>query len=104
MHISKGLKQAYAMQDFAFDSAMSLREALSKGGRLNITREDSQAIAQLVKAWEIAQDRIRIHRNKPLPGVMKPEPKRKTAQPSSITVLEPISADDAPATGESVSQ
>ena len=91
MRITKGLKQAYDMQDFAFDSAMSLRQSLEKNGRIEVTREDAQAIAMLVRAWEQAQDRVRIHRNKPLPGSMRPEPKRKAVATTPITNIEPMS-------------
>lgn len=54
--------------------------------QLVISREDASAIGSLVKAWESCQERIRIHRNKPMPGVLRPEkskpkPKRKPASP-----------------------
>jgi hypothetical protein len=42
-------------------------------GKLVVTREDASAICSLVKSWELAQERIRIHRNKPLPGVRRQE-------------------------------
>lgn len=75
MKISKGLRQAYELQDFCHDAAMALRDSLRKGGRLVVGREDASAIGSLVKAWESCQERIRIHRNKPMPGVLRPEPK-----------------------------
>lgn len=71
--ISKGLTQAYQLQDFTFEAAMSLRAALTKeDGTLKLAREDAQAIASLVKSWESCQERIRIHRNKPMPGSLRP--------------------------------
>ena len=69
MRPSKGLIQAYETQDFVFKSIMALKEQLSnEEGALTLTREDSQAISTLVAAWDRAQDRVRIHRGKPLPS------------------------------------
>jgi len=73
MKISKGLKQAYALQDFVFDATLALKRRLRNTGKLVIGREDASAIASLVKAWEACQERIRIHRYKPMPGVLRPE-------------------------------
>src|SRR5262245_43912530 len=80
--ISKGLKQAYELQDFTHQTALALRESLVKDGKLVIGREDAAAICSLVRAWEACQERIRIHRNKPLPGsrkhaVQEPKDKRR---------------------------
>jgi len=47
-------------------------------GKLMICREDASAIGSLVKAEESCQERIRIQRNKPLPGALRPESKRKS--------------------------
>jgi len=46
----------------------------TKDDRLN---GDAAAIGSLVKAWESCQERIRIHRNKPMPGVLRPERKAR---------------------------
>ncbi len=80
--ISKGLTQAYELQDFTFQAAMSLKASLTKeGGSLKITREDARAIADLVRSWESAQERVRIHRNKPMPGsVRQPTAREKRQQ------------------------
>ena len=57
-------------------AALALRDSLrKKRGKLMITREDASAIGSLIKAWESCQERIRIHRNKPMPGVLRAEPK-----------------------------
>ena len=78
MSKSKGLIQAYQMQDFAFNAAMAIREQLTSNGKLLAPDKDAAAtIGTLGRLWSDAQDRIRIHRGKPLPGVLKPEPKRK---------------------------
>ena len=111
MRISKGLKQAYELQDFTYDAALALRDSLRNRGKLVITREDASAIGSLVKAWESCQERIRIHRNKPMPGVLRPEPKprKKLSSPASVQrgssapvpILEPEKAvkTDVPAEG-----
>jgi hypothetical protein len=81
--ISKGLTQAYQLQDFTFDAAMSLKDSLSvENGKLKIVREDAQSIAALVKSWEACQQRIQVHRRVPNPGslkhaVAKPQSKHK---------------------------
>lgn len=74
----KGLTQAYELQDYVFDACMALKRSQTQpDGQLKITREDAQAINALVRSWESAQERIRIHRNKPMPGSLRPERKVK---------------------------
>lgn len=82
MRISKGLRQAYQLQDFCYEAALALRDSLRKQGKLMIDREDASSIGSLVKAWESCQERIRIHRNKPMPGVLRPESKPKRVRPA----------------------
>ena len=96
MRASKGLLQAYDVQNFAHAAIMSFKRQVTKeDGSVVLGEYGAQVLLQLVKAWETAQDRVRIHRNKPLPGSLKPEPKRKgKTSAATITVLEPISADD----------
>lgn len=87
------MKQAYDVQDITFNALLAWkRQNSGPDGQAKLAAFAAAELASLVRAWEIAQDRVRIHRNKPLPGVMKPEPKRKATQPAPITVLEPISA------------
>ena len=90
MKISKGLRQAYELQDFTYEATLALKRSLTKRGRLlQVSREDASAISSLVKAWELCQERIRIHRNKPMPGVLRPENKKasvKRTQPRSDEV------------------
>jgi hypothetical protein len=88
--ISKGLTQAYALQDFTFEVAMSLKESLSKeNGKLKITREDAQSIAAVVKSWEACQQRIQVHRRVPNPGSLKHAVQRVKRKPQ-ITSAEPL--------------
>ena len=95
MKISKGLKQAYDLQDFTYAAALALRNSLRKKGngrKLVISREDASAIGSLVKAWESCQERIRIHRNKPMPGVLRPEkpkPRKRLISSAPVQVVCP---------------
>jgi hypothetical protein len=73
--ISKALRQAYEVQDFTYNCLMTYRNNLTKSGALALTRDDSQAIVALARAWDSAQDRVRINRGKPLPGSCRPEAK-----------------------------
>src|ERR1035441_6970935 len=76
--ISKGLTQAFQLQDFTFDAAMALKRSLARDdGEMKIAREDASAICSLVKAWESCQERVRIHRGKPLPGSLNPNTSAK---------------------------
>ena len=84
MKISKGLKQAYDLQDFTYEATLALRDSLveksslrqgKQKAKMYVSREDASAIGSLVKAWESCQERIRIHRNKPMPGVLRPDGK-----------------------------
>ncbi len=92
---SKGLDQAYRLQDFAFAAAMRLQAQLTNHEYpkqlTNVSKEDAQSIATLIKAWETAQERIRIHKGKPLPGSLSHEkvkqPRRASAKLSALSAL-----------------
>ncbi len=56
---------------------MAMKTALAKDGAMKVSREDATAVAQLVRAWESAQERVRIHRGRPLPGTLRPKAKEK---------------------------
>jgi hypothetical protein len=77
--ISRGLKQAYDLQDFAFKLVMAIKSDVSEGETVKVRRDeegrplDAPAVAQLVKAWESCQQRIQVHRRVPNPGSLKPE-------------------------------
>lgn len=50
-------------------------------------------ITGLIRAWAEADDRVRIHRNKPLPGTLRPTSKpKRSAKPrlEPVSVPEPI--------------
>jgi hypothetical protein len=72
-----GRVQSYQVQAFAFNCLMAMERALTVKGELKLSREDAQAVSSLVRAWESAQERVRINRNKPLPGSLRPVAKVK---------------------------
>jgi len=72
-----GRAQSYQVQQLTFDCLMAMKESLAKEGEVKVTREDATAVAQLVRAWESAQERVRIHRGRPLPGTYRPKAKEK---------------------------
>ncbi len=101
--ISKGLLQAYEMQDFAHLAAMALKESLTIDGKLKLGRGDAKAIADLMGAWRTAQERISFHRRVPSPGSLKPAEATKRrrgrgqgtielvpAQPITLTDAQPL--------------
>jgi hypothetical protein len=77
-NLSNGLRQAYEVQDIAYDAIQALRETL-KGddGKMKVTRDDAQAIRNLATVWREAQERIAFHRRVPSPGSLRPVASRK---------------------------
>ena len=74
MVVSKGLRQAYDMQDFAYAVSMAIKESLTREGKVLPPDKDTAAmISSLNKAWRDAQEQVRIHRGKPLPGSLTHE-------------------------------
>ena len=105
MRVGKGLKQAYDAQELAADALRALREQLSDGnGGLIVTKDDCQSIATLINALDKAQDRVRIHRGKPLPSATDAKRGRKlTGKPVGAVIelqelkrLEPPAPDPMP--------
>jgi hypothetical protein len=99
MKISKGLKQAYAVQDIAYDAFEALKAQFTgEDGKLKLTRDDAMSIAQLHRVWHGAQERISFHRRVPSPGSLKPEKpdkhtiKRKPTLPLGPSVPEELEA------------
>ena len=88
MRITKGMAQAYAAQDLAADALRALREQLTnEDGTLTLTKDDCQSIATLINALDKAQDRVRIHRGKPLPSATDAKRGRKlTGKPVGAVI------------------
>lgn len=76
---NRGLKQAYELRDLAAQQALALKDGpLAERETMS---QRAQALASLVKAWDYASDRLRIMRNRPLPGSLRPEkPSKKVAR------------------------
>jgi hypothetical protein len=83
-----GRTQSYMVQGFAFDCLMALKTALTRNGAMKLTREDATAVAHLVRAWESAQERVRIQRGRPLPGTLRPKAKVKVYR--HLEPLDPV--------------
>jgi hypothetical protein len=88
MVISRGLKQAYDVQNFAHEALMAVKAEL--GNSCLVDKDKAAIIAQLGKVWRDAQEQVRIHRGKPLPGSLTHEKvgagkrKRKLGAMSSL--------------------
>ena len=105
---SQGLAQAYGIRKLVFDAIDALSNELRDNeGRIALVRDgkgqlsDAQALVSLTRAWSEADDRIRIHRGKPLPGSLRPEA-RKVRRPrrAERDAFEPVSAPVVPAPSE----
>jgi hypothetical protein len=99
MIVSKGLKQAYDMQDFAYSVVMALREQLTQDGKVKAPDKDmASSIATLGRTWKDAQEQIRIHKGKPLPGSLTHEKVKQGRQARSLgaSMLASMHADHMP--------
>jgi hypothetical protein len=80
--LSKGLIQAYELRD------LTHRLAKDIGSTVPSNNEEKTAFARevagLVRAWDTADNRVRIHRNKPLPGSLRPVAKVKRGSKPSL--------------------
>jgi hypothetical protein len=70
------LRQAVELKDLTFQVALELAHPVVSDTESDLVRARAQAIAGLVKAWDMACNRIRIQQGKPLPGSHRPEPKK----------------------------
>jgi hypothetical protein len=73
---TQGLTQSYVLRKVAYDIVIKLATQ-------QVSEEDletSRVIAQSIRSWTDADDRVRIHRGKPLPGSLRPQvqPKKRT--------------------------
>lgn len=68
---NKGLTQAYVLRDIAAQSAMDLRDCPAESLQDKATR--ARALRDCASVWSSCDDSIRIKRNRPLPGSLRPE-------------------------------
>lgn len=93
MRKTKQLKMAYDIQDLTFAALKSFEESRTKEGKLKLGQGDGKTLQALVNAFVSAQERVRICRNKPLPGSLRPEKKVKPRKLAELIALDPL--DDA---------
>jgi hypothetical protein len=93
-------------QDFVANRCVALKGTVSnEDGTFVLTKDDSQAISTLVNAaWDKAQDRVRIHRGKPLPSATDAKRGRKlTGKPvGAVIELQELKRIEPPAPVEAV--
>lgn len=59
--------------NIAHEALVAYGESLKgDSGRLLVDKDPAMAIAALVRSLDTAQERLRIHRGKPLPGSLRP--------------------------------
>lgn len=80
-HPTKGLSQAYVLRQLAYDIAVRL----ATGEVNDEDLEASRGISQAIKSWTEADDRVRIHRNKPLPGSLRPTARKSKRDSGAIS-------------------
>lgn len=90
-HISKGLTQAYQLQDITYAAVQSIRARLTdENGVIHVSDDDAKTIAALVNAWKTCQERVSFHRRVPSPGVLKPEATGKRGKRALKASLVPM--------------
>jgi hypothetical protein len=80
--------QAAALQRFAFDAAMSLKQTCTdeQSGTLTVTPQMATAIYRLIGSWDTARDALRVLRGRGLPASVRP----KTRAATMIQPLDPV--------------
>ena len=79
-HPNHGTQQCYVLRQLAFDLALQLATKSVVDGDVEISR----TITQLIRSWAEADERVRIHKGKPLPGTLRPTKKGRTLEPRAI--------------------
>jgi hypothetical protein len=75
----KSTVQAAALQRFAFDAVQAMKTELSKDGVLRVMRDDAMALAQLVRSWDVAANRLRVLKGRGLPASVRSKAPRTPA-------------------------
>jgi hypothetical protein len=79
---SRGLLQAYELRELAHTMAMQLGQVEQDDNVDKASR--AREVSALIRAWSEADDHVRIHRNKPLPGSLRPVAKVKRGPKPSL--------------------
>lgn len=79
---TNGLSQAYELRELAHKEALALRDSPRAEDETSSAR--AQAIAAMIRAWDVAGERLRILQGKPMPGSLRPtgDKARKTRKPA----------------------
>ena len=93
MPYSVGLTQAYKLRQFAFETADELSK--TKASTLEESVARAQGLSQSIKSWQIATDRVRIMRGRPLPGSLRPKAKAAAGRVRRTATLGDCIIDDA---------
>jgi len=75
------LQQATAIRDVAHTLTIQIGLDIASAPDAASRKAIAISLRMAVAAWEIACDRVRIARGKPLPGSLRPEPLAKRKQP-----------------------
>ena len=89
---SRGLLQAYELRELAHTMATQLGQVEQDDNVDKASR--AREVSALIRAWSEADDHVRIHRNKPLPGSLRPVAKVKRGAKLSLA---PVPTPQAPA-------
>lgn len=93
-YIRKGvrsiLQEAVEIKAIAYDALKQLHAQIGSHDKeqADQARAMAQAVTTLIKGWETGVEAIRIARNKPLPGSLRPESKSKPAKSKPHTFSE----------------
>jgi hypothetical protein len=88
-----GLTQAYELRDTASEQANQVRDCQCTSLEEMAVR--AQALRNLASVWEVASERIRIIKGKPMPGSLRPVAKPKKVRTVSTKPLEQLPAEHA---------
>ena len=86
-----GLTQAYELRDLASEHAYELRDCEAVTVQDKASR--AQALRNLASVWEVASERIRIIKGKPMPGSLRPMAKVKKIKATPLAPSEQPSVD-----------
>jgi hypothetical protein len=93
---TKQLQAAYDAQDIAIAALKAWdRDHKNEKGETVLGEYGPLQLSQLMRAFAESQERVRICRNKPLPGSLRPEKKGKSRKLAELIALEPLGDDPA---------
>jgi hypothetical protein len=92
--LSTDLAQARDMQRIAHKAVIEMEQDLDSATDRKARKETAVALRMAIMAWDAACERVRIARNKPLPGSLRPEniqKKKKVTQHTFAEIPPPVS-------------